>query len=265
MAGISIGPDEVEGYHLEVYADMVELDPSCGLPYNRKVIMINSGAGTDPETGSKHTGIMIRGLGTVADGPGSDTTRISSHGIIATSGIGYQIGQLLGGTVQASGVFATLFSSSDPNIIIAGIYARVLGNGTSKRYAIFADGDTYTQGKAIAEGFALAASGQDNPGSAATEYMRSGFNLFTNKNSTGSQVFYLPLIVGYEQLEEIEVSNWNGNEINIRPQTGNSINGYNNTQKRLRLYTPGHCCKLRADKINNTWIIVSMAGEFTAA
>lgn len=269
--GVEIKPGENPGedgnYVMNFWVEMPDLDPTdpAGLlHYSRNVIVINEDAGTDPATGERTTGIMLQAVGTLADGPGPDVTRISSHGIIASSK-GYSVGSIVGYLIKATGIFSTLAAISDVGTIVCGLYARAFNSGTSPEYAIYADGDTFTRGTAIAEGFALSKDNIYHPSNVATQTLPTNYNLFTNKNSTQTQVWLLPLTSGYEQLEELEVSNWNGNEINIKPQTGNTINGYTNTQKRLRLFAPGHCAKLRADKSTNTWIIVSMNGEFTAA
>ena len=260
MAGIDIGPNlDGIGYHLELLADMDKLDPSCGLPYVRVAVLMNAGAGTDPGTGVNQTGILCRGIGTVAGGPGSDTTRISSHGIIATGGIGYQIGQILGGTIQATGVFSTLLENNDPNVIIAGVYARALGNGTSKRYAIFADGDTYTQGKVIAEGFALGKDNVYHPSNVATQTLPQNYNLFINDLSLQNQQWNLPDPAAYQAWEQIEIVNCNGYGVSIRTQPGDFLNTSAWNAKRLALDFSGACATLRSDGVDH-WYVVSLQG-----
>ena len=257
-SGVAIHPDG-DNYIMSFWVALPELDPE-GLNYSRNVVKITADAGTDPATPlNKQTGIWMRGVGSFAGGAGSDVTLVSSHGITCTGGIGYQIGQILGGTIQATGVFSTLFSSSDPNTTIVGVYARSLGNGTSKRYAIFADGNTYTQGKVIAEGFAISKDNVYHPSNVATQTLPQNYNLFINDLSSQNQQWNLPDPAAYQAWESIELVNCNSYGVSIRTQPGDYLNTSAWDAKRLALDFSGACATLRSDGINH-WYVVSLQG-----
>ena len=262
MPSIEIGPDpDDKGYHINLFADFDDINPATGTAdYRRKVIMITADTGTDPATPlNKQTGIMCRGLGTVANGPGSDILQISSHGIITTGGIGYQIGRIVGGVIQAAGVFSTLFSSNDPNTTITGLYARALSGGTSKHYAAFFDGDSYTEGVVIAKGFALGKDNVYHPSNVATQTLPQNYNLFINDLSLQNQQWNLPDPAAYQAWESIELVNCNSYGVSIRTQPGDFLNTSAWDAKRLALDFSGACATLRSNGIN-TWYVISLQG-----
>lgn len=267
MSGISIGPDEDApgGYELAVFASMPDINPATGTAdFWRKVIMINSGTGSDPEISDLTTGILIRGLGTVADGPGKDYTRISCHGIYA-SGRGYSIlsdglDLSLTPTSMANGVFVARGNTFGT---MAGVYAEATNAGSSEAYAFYAQGNNFCTGVTRSKGFALC-GGISHPANSSSQNLTAGYNLYLNNLSSQNQTWYLPNPALYQYLEEIEISNMSDQDINLRPLTGDFINNFNNTQRRVYLPDAGNCCKLRSNG-SDTWIIVSLCGTFTGA
>jgi hypothetical protein len=268
MGQISIGPDEDApgGIEIAVFASMLELNPATGTAdFCRKVIMINSGTGTDPTTPSElTTGILIRGIGDVATGPGKDYTRISSHGVY-TSGKGYSI--------LSDGLDLSLTPESVANVVavargntfgtVAGVYGEATNAGSSEAYAFYAQGNNYATGVTRSKGYCLN-GGINHPANTSSTNLTAGYNIFINDNLSQNANWYLPNPALYQYLEEIEIVNWNDQDINLRPLTGDFINSFNNTQKRIYLPDGGNCCKLRSNGVD-TWIIVSLYGQFTGA
>jgi hypothetical protein len=261
MSGISIGPDLADDgdYAMVVYSNMPDINPATGTAnFHRKTMEISSGTGTDPETLDATSGIMLRGIGSVADGPGTDITRLSCHGISAT-GKGYEVGSLVGYGINANGLFLTHYTTSDSGKIVAGIYCRALNAGTSLTLAAYFDGDTMARGVQTAKGYCIDPAGQFDCANSATISMPTAYNFYTNKNSAQNQIWNLPDPSSYKPLEQIELVNVNGYGLTVLPLSGDKINSF--TGKKILISTVSGCCTLRSNG-TDTWYITSISGSF---
>ena len=225
---------------------------------NALAILISNIAGADDNFSHSKVGWMQTIKAGLMVQKGTEVSKMSKNGFYAKGG-GYMFILPDGRVGRAAGVFQATGGESVEDIY-AGGYSSASFVHQVPTFAHVFDGMTLATGTHIAKSFTMSQSSWSNVSNNATANMLTGYNLYTNKNSTQNQNWYLPDPAVYEIGEEIEIVNWNDFDIYVRVQNGDFLNGYDSTQKQIQMLNASDCCKLRSDGVN-TWIIVSLKGN----
>lgn len=242
--------NEIYNNAIEVFEDFE--DPITHELIWKRVVVIDPEIAADPFTLEPIAGIKLYKAGT------DKYTIVSARGMIS-NGDGYTCGSIVGYTVKSVGIFLTQYITDDAGTLVVGAYFRGLNAGTAKTYSFYADGDSFTRGRTISQGFVISADNKTSPENVASQNLSDDYNLFINDLSTQNQVYYLPDPASYEPYEEIEIVNEKGYSITILPLAGDYINAY--TTKKIVLESVFGCTKLRSDGVSK-WFIVGLSGSF---
>jgi hypothetical protein len=91
-------------------------------------------------------------------------------------------------------------------------------------------------------------------------YLQSDYNVFLGNNKAADNVtWYLPYASSYRKWECIELLSYNNFDLIIRALSGDMINGYAYTDRRIRFRNAEDTCTLMSNG-SNMWIIRSLCG-----
>ena len=165
--------------------------------------------------------------------------------------------------VVAAGSFTATATESLADFF-AGVYGRAINAGTTPSYAGYFDGDIKVVGTVFSEGQSLDPAKVYHPANTTPQNLASGYTLYLSNLATGNMEWFLPNPANFSAWEEIEIVGWNVVDVSLKPLTGDLLNGYDNTQKRIVLGGLGSCVKMRSNGVDQ-WIITSLQGDFIAA